>query len=94
MLTVKEVAEKLSISRSLAYRMIRNGEIASYRIASCRRVSEEELQRYLERTRVTEKQQVLPDAKGRHFQPASLGSRGSVPGDYRLGKPSPLSGGP
>lgn len=66
MLTVKEVAEKLSISRSLAYRMIRNGEIASYRIANCRRVSEEELQKYLERSQ-TQVVAQLPKSQGKHF---------------------------
>ena len=66
MLTVKEVAERLSVSRSLAYRMIRSGEIPSYRIANCRRVSEEELQKYLEQSR-TQKVSELPKANGKHF---------------------------
>lgn len=66
MLTVKEVAERLSISRSLAYRMIRSGEIPSYRIANCRRVSEEELQRYLEQSRM-QRVAELPRATGKHF---------------------------
>lgn len=66
MLTVKQVAERLSISRSLAYRMIREGEIPSYRIANCRRVSEEELQKYLERSQ-TQVVAHLPKAQGKHF---------------------------
>lgn len=66
MLTVKEVAERLSISRSLAYRMIRTGEIPSYRIANCRRVSEEELKKYLDRSR-SERLPELPNATGKHF---------------------------
>ena len=66
MLTVKQVAERLSISRSLAYRMIRTGEIPSYRIANCRRVSEEELQRYLDRSQAQSAVE-MPRAKGKHF---------------------------
>lgn len=66
MLTVKQVADRLSISRSLAYRMIRNGEIPSYRIANCCRVSEEELQKYLESSR-TQRVVELPKASGKHF---------------------------
>lgn len=66
MLTVKQVAERLSISRSLAYRMIRNGEIPSYRIASCRRVSEQDLQKYLERSQA-QKVNELPKSRGKHF---------------------------
>ncbi len=66
MLTVKEVAERLSISRSLAYRMIRSGEIPSYRIANCRRVSESDLEAYIERSKCeTDKQ--LPVSTKRHF---------------------------
>lgn len=59
-------SDRLAISRSLAYRMIRNGEIPSYRIANCRRVSEEELQKYLERSR-TQIVVELPKANGKHF---------------------------
>jgi|JI6StandDraft_1071083.scaffolds.fasta_scaffold682750_1 excisionase family DNA binding protein len=66
MLTVKQVAERLSISLSLAYRMIRTGEIPSYRIANCRRVSEEQLKQYLEQSRSVE-QAELPQSTGRHF---------------------------
>jgi excisionase family DNA binding protein len=66
MLTVKQVAERLSISRSLAYRMIRSGEIPSYRIANCRRVSEEDLQKYLKQAQ-ERKTTELPSATGRHF---------------------------
>ena len=66
MLTVKEVAKRLAVSQSLAYRMIRNGEIESYRFGSCRRVSEDQLRRYLE-TRVVKQDLTLPRAKGRHF---------------------------
>lgn len=66
MLTVKQVAEKLSISRSLAYRMIRSGEIPSYRIANCRRVSEEELQKYLERAQ-SQRPIEMPKLHGKHF---------------------------
>jgi excisionase family DNA binding protein len=67
MLTIKQVAERLSVSLSLAYRLVRTGEIESYRIGNnCRRVSEEQLRHYLQCREVTS-QQTLPSAKGRHF---------------------------
>lgn len=66
MLTVKQVAERLSISLSLAHRLIQSGEIPSYRIASCRRVTEDQLRSYLDRN-LSEKQTELPKSKGRHF---------------------------
>ena len=66
MLTIKQLAERLAISRSLAYRMVQAGEIPSYRIGTCRRISEEQLTAYLERTRLETKPE-LPKAKGKHF---------------------------
>jgi len=66
MLTVKQVAERLSISRSLAYRMVQSGEIPSYRIGTCRRISEEELMAYLQQTRL-EKPKEMRKTNGKHF---------------------------
>lgn len=51
LLTIKEVAIRLKISLSLAYGLVARGEISSYRIGSCRRVSEDDLSRYLEECR-------------------------------------------
>ncbi len=67
MLTVKQVAQKLSISSSLAYRMVRTGEIPSYRIANCRRIKEEDLAAYIERSKVVEAEQRVPASSRRHF---------------------------
>ena len=68
MLTVKEIAERLSISRSLAYRMIRSGEIPSYKIANCRRVSEDDLTAFIARAKhETEKANPLPTTTKKHF---------------------------
>ena len=68
MLTVKEVAERLAISRSLAYRMIRTGEIPSYRIANCRRVSEDDFKAYMERAKhENEKLVSIPATVKKHF---------------------------
>lgn len=56
MLTVKELAERLRISRSLAYRLVQTGEIASVRIASAIRVLESDLAEYLDRQKVEPQQ--------------------------------------
>ncbi len=64
-LTVKQVANRLNISLSLAYRLIASGEIPYYRIGSCKRVIEEELEEYLQRQRVGTLKVVQPTH--RHF---------------------------
>ncbi len=48
MLSIKDVAARLGVSVSFAHKLVRNGDIESYRFGRCRRVSEEQLQRYLE----------------------------------------------
>jgi len=65
MLTIHETAKRLSVSVSLVYRLIASGELASYEIATCKRVSEEDLASYLEtRKKRTVK---IPEATHRHF---------------------------
>lgn len=51
MLTVKEIAGRLKVSLSKAYALIDAGEIAHYRIGGSIRVSEEQLQEFLDRAR-------------------------------------------
>ena len=65
MLTIKEVAGRLKISLSLAYRLVARGEIPCYEIASCKRVDEKDLLAYLQR----QKKEVmnLPENLRRHF---------------------------
>ncbi len=65
LLTIKQVARELNVSLSLVYRLIAQGEIACYEVASCKRVDEVDLQDYLQRQR----QQTLkpPRGQGRHF---------------------------
>lgn len=65
LLTMKELAHRLKISLSLAYHLVAQGEISCYEIASCKRVSEADVQAYLERQR----KEVFkpPPAKQRHF---------------------------
>ena len=48
MLTVKELAKRLRISRSKAYRLLEAGKVRHYRIDGVYRISEEQLQAYLE----------------------------------------------
>ena len=48
MLTVVEVAKRLGISRSKAYRLLETAKVPHYRIDGTYRVSEEQLQAYLE----------------------------------------------
>lgn len=65
LLTIKEVASRLRISVSLAYRLVAKGEIPCHDIASCIRVDERELEKYLERQRRDLAR--LPIDAGRHF---------------------------
>lgn len=48
MLPIGEVAKRLCVSLSLAHKLVRSGEIESYRFGNCRRVSERQFQTYVE----------------------------------------------
>ena len=64
MLTPKQLAERLSLSLSMVYRLLSNGELECYRFGTAYRVSEDQLKQFLEKQKaVTEK--MLP--KGRTF---------------------------
>jgi len=65
LLTIKEVAARLKISASLAYRLIAQGEIPCYEIASCKRVSESDLRTYLEQHKPSVTK--LPPSSRKHF---------------------------
>ncbi|HEX8743601.1 MAG TPA: helix-turn-helix domain-containing protein [Thermoleophilaceae bacterium] len=47
LLTPRDVAEQLQISRSTLYEMLRRGELPSYKIAGARRIDPDDLDRYL-----------------------------------------------
>ncbi len=47
LLTVKEVARRLKVSISMAYKLIGTGELPSYKIKTALRVSEKHLMKYL-----------------------------------------------
>jgi excisionase family DNA binding protein len=49
LLTPREAAEVLSVSRSKLYQLLAAGELQSVRIDGCRRVAASELRRYVER---------------------------------------------
>lgn len=53
LLRVEAVAHQLQVSRSIAYRLIRNGEIESVTIGASRRVPREALDSYIERLRAS-----------------------------------------
>lgn len=65
LLTIKEVAEQLSISLSLAYRLVANGEIPCHVISTCKRVHQGDLKDYLDRQRVIDTK--LPPGYRTHF---------------------------
>ena len=65
MLTVKETAATLKISLSMVYRMISTGELPSYAIGGCIRVSESDLLNFLNSKRQEHNQ--LPTRNRRHF---------------------------
>ncbi len=65
MLTPKQLAARLSLSLSMVYRLLSSGELECYRFGSAYRVSEEQLNQFLQRQKV-ETQRKLPKAR-RHF---------------------------
>lgn len=66
MLTPKQLAERLSLSLSMVYRMLSNGEIECYRFGTAYRVSEEQLSRFLSKQKMEHRG--LPERNGlRHF---------------------------
>lgn len=65
LLTIKEVAERLKISLSLAYRLVATGEIPSYAIGSCKRVEESDLLAYLKLQRTSPP--TVPKSVRKHF---------------------------
>ena len=65
LLTAKETASNLKISLSMVYRLISSGELPSYAIGGCIRVSETDLVQFLD----SKKQDPvkLPEFQKRHF---------------------------
>lgn len=47
LLTIRQVAERLAISRNLCYRLVATGKLRAYRIGGAIRFSEEQVQEYL-----------------------------------------------
>lgn len=65
LLTIKEVAEKLQVSESKVYSLVQRGELPSYQIGSCRRISQEDLNKFLMQCRVDPP--ILPTSAHTHF---------------------------
>ena len=53
LLTLDEVAEQLSVSRSSVSRFIRSGELRSIQLGSNRRVAEEDLRKFVPQMLIT-----------------------------------------
>lgn len=51
MLSVKEVADRLSLSVGAVYKAVQHGELACHRFGTAIRITDEQLNAYLERTR-------------------------------------------
>ena len=65
MLTPKQLAARLSLSLSMVYRLLANGDLECYRFGSAYRVSEDQLNAFLQRQKV-ETQKSMPKGR-RHF---------------------------
>ena len=65
MLTIQETADRLNVSVSLVYRLVASGELPCYEIASCKRVSEADLAKYLDSHRKDTVR--VPVSTNRHF---------------------------
>ena len=69
MLTVKQVAERLQISVSKMYELIREGDIAVHKIGGSFRISESDLCSYLDACRVRFGKRIRrSDAKLKHLR--------------------------
>lgn len=65
MMKISELARRLQISTRMAYGLVARGEIAHYKVGSLKRISEEDLQQYLDRQRAETNRAAKPS--GRHF---------------------------
>ena len=68
MLTVKEVATRLRLCLSKTYALLDSGKIAHYQFDGAKRVSEEQLQRFLETSEKRERGEATP-GKRSHPRP-------------------------
>lgn len=64
MLSPKQLAQRLSLSLSMVYRLLTSGDLECYRFGTAYRVSEEQLKQFLEKQKAVN-EKVLP--KGRTF---------------------------
>ena len=64
MLTVKQVSDRLGVSLSMAYGLIKRGELGCHKIGRCIRVSVSQLNNYLSNT---ENESLMPLPKYEHF---------------------------
>ncbi|QDV61993.1 helix-turn-helix domain-containing protein [Crateriforma conspicua] len=67
LLTPKEVAARLRISLSKAYALISRGDLPCYQIGSCKRVSESDLNMFLEQNRKQLPKLPTGGLRKRHF---------------------------
>ena len=51
LLSIPEVCQRLSVSRSTIYRVIRSGEIATYKVGSRIRVAETDLDKFIQKAK-------------------------------------------
>ncbi len=65
MLTPKQLAARLSLSLSMVYRLLSSGELECYRFGSAYRVSEDQLNAFLQRQKVETQKSILKAR--RHF---------------------------
>jgi excisionase family DNA binding protein len=62
----KQVAKRLNVSLSLVYKLINSGELACHRINTALRVSEDQLNQFLDASR-KEPIRKMPKITRRHF---------------------------
>lgn len=67
MLTVKQVAQQLNVSLGSVYKSIRRGDLEHHRFGASIRVSEEQLLRFVEETRVRTEPDPLNVTEFRHL---------------------------
>ena len=68
MLTVKQVAHRLGVSKGLVYKLVSGGRLGAYRIGAAIRITEEQVREYLENTKADVKVSPFEVREFRHLR--------------------------
>lgn len=87
MLSIKQLAERLGIATSTAYRIVSARRIGHHKVAGVIRISEEQIAEYLDATQVERIDPFAPRVSANHWRPRRQPLRCVI--DPRLAKRKP-----